>query len=89
MTIIVVFNACPEDISIYKFVNPTAEEIVILRRCHRQYINSVDCTDQEVIDFLNNLSQTNKVFDETAIDAPVVNIVSDSQVEIVVAGMML
>lgn len=89
MTVILIFNASPEDISIYKFVNPTPEATVLLRKCHRQYVNSSTFTDKEIIDFLSNLNPDNKVFDETAIDAPIVNVVGEYQIEIVVAGMML
>lgn len=61
MQVLLIFDMSPEDLKIFKFENPTEDELRVLTDCHLKMINSVDdgSYDAETYDFLTALAEGN------------------------------
>lgn len=88
MDYLVIFQCVPENLYIYHFYNPDAETCQMLEKCHGQYVNSVDCP-KDVEEFLSNLSEENKVFDDTDASNYIPEFKTLTTPKIIVTGMIL
>lgn len=87
MNVILIYQQIPEELELYFFQEPDLATLMLLRRCHRQYVNTTDCTDQEVINFLCTLPAGKRIYADTGTVDEIPRLAGTT--EIIVAGIIL